>query len=186
MSRVMRDQLPAFMAADPFLDRFLRIFEDVHASVTAHGDQLEDLIDVSVAPPALVRWMGTWLGIQVDASISEARQRQIVKEASRSYGLRGTLEGLRGMLAVLTGGDVVVEDGCGVFAEDEAPANPKLVTVRLTATGEYAMETLRRFIVQEIPADVDYEIYLGGRLEASERRVGSVSGGTQRHGRDEG
>src|SRR5438876_1086197 len=55
--------LPAIYAADEFVGRFLRIFEDVLDPVAVKIDDLPYYFDPMVAPPDLLNWMARWVDL---------------------------------------------------------------------------------------------------------------------------
>src|SRR5690606_22940468 len=109
-----------FLAQDRFTRRFVSIFEEIADGVRTQVDALEYYVDVDTAPAEYVRWLGGWLDVTVDANQPEDRQRAIVREAGRLYISRGTREGLAELLAAITGGEVRVVDGGGIWPAGEA------------------------------------------------------------------
>jgi phage tail-like protein len=162
MTNPMHDQLPAHLASDPFLARFLAIFEEIHASVRDHSDSLPELLDPSLAPPEFVRWLGRWLDVLVEPSLPEAQQRTLVERASRFLPLRSTRVGLEGLLAAMTGGDVAIDDQCGVFPKGGAQPNPKHVSIVMETSGVYDVNHLISVIEEELSGDVTYDLRIDG------------------------
>ena len=149
----LAEQLPGALAMDPFLSRFLRIFEEVADTTRERIDGIEHHLDVGLAPPEFVRWLGSWLGVAVDAGLPEARQRDLVRTAGPLLGWRGTKRGLAGLLQALTGARVAVRDGGGVFASGQAPPATHRVIVHLDSTGGVDEQQLLALIEAEVPAD---------------------------------
>jgi phage tail-like protein len=158
------DQLPAPLAEDAFLRRFLGIFDELSQSVQMDVDGLGHVIDPTVAPPVFVRWLGGWLGIDsIDPSLPELRQRELVRAMGRFLWWRGTATGLQGMLEMVTGGPVEVTDGGGVHRRGEAPKGSRWARVTVDTTGPTTEEHLLALVRAEIPADIDFELHVGGR-----------------------
>lgn len=162
--RWLIEQLPVSMQDDEFLVRFLGIFQEVADTFMEQADNLEHLLDVSVAPPAMVRAMGGWLGARgIDPALSEERQRRIVREQGRMLPWRGTGRGLRQLLEMVTDGPVVVIDSGGVYAEGEAPSRPAHVHILVTGTGWATDDDLVALIQADMPASVTFELHVGDR-----------------------
>lgn len=166
-SRWLVDQLPAVLAEDPFLRRFLGIFEEILTSVGTRIDGFEHFIDLSVTPIEFVRWMGRWVGLQVEPTLPDDRQRELVRRVGPLFAWRGTALGMVGLLEAVTGHRATVTDSGGVFSEGEAPIGPKRVKVELESAGDLNHEQVLGLVQQEMPADVRFELYIGGRLVPS-------------------
>ena len=116
-------QLPVGMTDDDFLMRFLGIFQTVADTVLHRVDTLPHTFDPTVAPDAMVRLMGSWLGVEwIDSTLDDELQRRIVLEYADLLRWRGTALGLRRLLEVISGGPAIVEDSGGVYPEGESPA----------------------------------------------------------------
>lgn len=130
------NQLPATMAGASFFSRFVSIFQDVGGRLLDHADHVDHVVDVSIAPPELVRWLGSWVGVStLDDSQAVGLQRRIVSSAARTLRSRGTRAGLVEFLALLTGHPVGVEDGGGIFGADGSPADPAWVRIWVRELG---------------------------------------------------
>ncbi len=161
------DQLPAVLAEDQFLRRFIGIFEEILATFRDRIDGFGHVIDLSLAPAEFVRWMGRWVGLQVEPTLADDRQRELVRRVGPLFAWRGTARGLVGLLEAVTGQRAEVIDSGGVFGEGEAPTGPKRVRVELESTGGLKHEQVLGLVQQEMPADVRFELYIGGRLVPS-------------------
>jgi phage tail-like protein len=157
------DQLPRSLAQDRFTRRFVTIFEEIADGVRSQVDALEYYVDTETAPSDLVRWLGSWLGVTVDANQSEDRQRAIVREAGRLFARRGTHFGLTGLMEAITGGPARIVDGGGTWTAGAAPPNPGRILVRLEQTGGVPESQLYRLIAQEVPIGVTFELRMGDR-----------------------
>jgi phage tail-like protein len=94
--------LPAIYWDDPFIGRFLRIFEDVLSPIHATVDRRADQFDASLAPLTMLNFLSTWVGADELGEFPEAQLRRLVKNAVLLHQLRGTKEGLRLALQVVT------------------------------------------------------------------------------------
>ena len=89
-----------------FLERFLANFEGL---LTTWEDRIAGaylLTDPGVAPADALAWLGGWIGLGLEAGLSEAQHRRMLREASLLYRARGTLAGLRRALDIATDGAV--------------------------------------------------------------------------------
>ena len=164
MSGWLVAQLPRVLAQDRFTRRFVSLFEELIDEVRTQIDAIEYYVDVDAAPPEFVRWLGSWLDITVEASLPEERQQEIVRTAGSLFARRGTAEGLRGLLATMTGAEVRIVDGGGTWPQGAAPLNPGRLLVRLTDTGGVPEDHLHRIIASEVPIGVSFELRLGDRV----------------------
>ncbi|CAN5613766.1 phage tail protein [soil metagenome] len=164
------NQLPGTMSSQDFFARFVAIFQELGSSLLENADDVEHVVDVSVAAPELVRWLGSWLGVgTLDPSMEEMLQRRIVGSAARNLTWRGTAHGLRSHLELITGTEVEIEEGGGIWRSGEAPTDTAWVRMwvkELGAAGAGARD-LAEFIAvvrDEIPAHVRAELYVDGML----------------------
>jgi phage tail-like protein len=170
----LADQLPQPLAEDHFTRQFLRIFEDVASSVRARVVDFEHVLDPGLAPVEFVRWMGQWLAVPVQPFLAEERQRALVAAAGALWKRRGTKQGLSGLLEALTGAEVEIDDGGGVFTESEAPTNTKKVIVRVQDRGGLTDEQLVDFIRLEVPANAVVELAGAKRAPARSKKADSA------------
>jgi phage tail-like protein len=157
-------QLPVGMVEDEFLVRFLSIFQDVANTVVDQIDALPHMFDTTVAPSAMVRTLGRWIGLDwVDPSLPDALQRQIVQAYFSILSLRGTRRGMQQLLEVISGAPADVEDRGGIFAEGEAPFDAAHVRLSVETSGWATEDDLIRIVRSELPASVTFELFVGGR-----------------------
>ena len=157
-------QLPVGMVEDDFFVRFVSIFQELATTIVDGVDNLENVIDVTVAPEPMVRWLASWIGIDsVDASLPHSLQRRIVQTSARMLAWRGTRHGLRQFLELTSGGPVEIEDSGGVFAEGGAPAGPPWVRMRVASIGWLPEADFVALVRDEIPAQVGIELWVDGR-----------------------
>lgn len=162
MSGWLVEQLPRCLATDPFVPRLVGVTEELADSVRSRIDGIEHFLDVELAPPEVVRWLGSWLGLMVEPSLPEDRQRQLVRVAGRELGWRGTRRGLERLVSALTGGPVRVSDGGGAFPAGEAPAaGGGPVVVQVAAAGGVDERGLLAFIEAELPVGAVVELRVG-------------------------
>lgn len=158
----LREQLPTVMAEDPFTGRFVQVFEDVATTIRERSDAIDDLFDVTVAPPGIVRFIGSWVGIDVPPSLPVESQRRLVQAAGPLLRWRGTARGIEKLVEAVTGADVTVDEHGGVFAEGNAPSRNPVVAVEVTDTGPLNEEQLLAMLRAEVPADAILELRVAG------------------------
>jgi phage tail-like protein len=105
----------ASTAAD-FLERFLDNLEGI---LTPLEDRIANaylLTDPRTTPEDALEWLGSWIGVTFDPAYPPSRRRRLIESAPELYRKRGTLDGLKLALDVVTGGAVaggeivVIED----------------------------------------------------------------------------
>jgi len=156
-------QLPVGMVEDDFLVRFLRIFQGVSDTMLHQVDTLPHMFDPTVAPDAMVRTMGEWLGLFIDSSLPDALQRRIVSVYSSMVRWRGTAYGVRQLLEMVSGAPATVEDNGGVFLEGESPHGPPHVRLTAQSLGWATEEDLLSFVRYELPASATFELIVDGK-----------------------
>ena len=157
-------QLPMGMLEDDFFARFVGIFQQVATTFLDGVDNLDSIVDVTVAPDPVVRWLGGWLGIDsIDSSLPHELQRRIVIETGRMLAWRGTRQGLTRFLELVSGGPVEVEETGGVFPEGEAPRQAPTVVMRVESTGWMPEQDFIELVRDELPAHVEFGLFVGER-----------------------
>jgi phage tail-like protein len=160
----MLNQVPVGMLESEFFVRFISIFQELGETLFADADNIENLIDLTVTPLPVVRWLGSWVGADgIDESLPDELQRLIVASAAETLAWRGTPSGLRRYLELISGGPVEVEDGGGVWRQDEAPADTAWVRMSVASTGWLTEADFVSLIRDEVPAHVRAELIVDGR-----------------------
>jgi phage tail-like protein len=157
-------QLPVGMLEDDFFRRFVQIFQDVGDTLVDQADNVANIVDPTVAPDAVVRYLGSWIGAQalIDPSLPVDLQRRLVRAQSRILAWRGTARGLRELLELLSGAPVEIEDSGGVWRQGDAPDHPPVVRVRVESTGWVGTEDFVALVRDELPAHVGLELHVAG------------------------
>ncbi len=157
--------LPLGMQSDDFLVRFLSIFEEVATSLRAAADSVSRVADVNVTPPAMVRYLGEWVGAPaLDSRLDPGIQRNIVLATGANISNRGTASALHEVLAAVTDGEVEIDDTGGVFKEGEAPDAKGSVAVRVSTTGHLSEQNFVELVLASVPANVLVTIECAGRM----------------------
>jgi phage tail-like protein len=168
-------QLPVGMLDDSFFFRFVSMFQEVASSYLDGVDNLDYVLDPTVAPPPMVRYLALWLGLPaIDPGIDEMWQRTIVKEMGSILPWRSTRSGLERYLTLLTGAPVEVVDGGGVVRQGEMGDHASWVRITVQSTGWLNDRDLIAVVRDEVPASTFLELRLGGRLLWPTKGVGDA------------
>jgi phage tail-like protein len=155
------DTLPAMLQEDEFLRRFTAAIDDVLTPFFATLDCLDSYVDPRVAPIDFLDWLAGWVGLELDPRWSEDVRRRVVCSAAALHEARGTVGGLRDEIALLTGGEVEIDEPGGVAWS-------------AVAGGSLPLATAHRVVVRIRGGDPDLGDPAGParrRLEASARAV---------------
>jgi phage tail-like protein len=165
-------QLPMGMLDDEFFVRFVSLFQHVASTLLEGADNIDNIVDPTVAPLPVVRWLASWLGVtSIDPTLPEATQRAFVRRAGEILAWRGTRRGLEGFLEAITGGPVnVAETGAvvrdralGADDEDAQPRQyPRVVDIEVSSLGWLSPADFVELVADEIPASVLWTLRLGG------------------------
>jgi phage tail-like protein len=157
-------QLPMGMLDDDFFIRFTSMFQELATTLLDGVDNIPNVVDVTVAPAPMVRWLGSWIGVDnIDSSLPVDLQRRIVRESAQILSWRGTRRGLVQFLELVTGGHVEVSDSGGIFVAGEAGHRPPHVWMRVESTGWIREDDFVALVIDELPANVTFELYVRGR-----------------------
>lgn len=93
-----------------FLARLLALFESFFSTVECEIESLPSLFDPHATPKGFLAWLAGCLGLELDNNWSEEKQRQIIARIFELSGRRGTAAGLRELLQLFTGVNVLIEE----------------------------------------------------------------------------
>jgi phage tail-like protein len=164
--------LPAPFQGDPFMARFLLIFESILGPIERTIDNIACYFDPRVAPAELLPWLASWVGLELDENWPLARQRQLILWAASLHRWRGTRRALREHLRLYTGRTpLIVENFDGMRIGQDAVlglnsqiggAAPGQHWITVTVLSEQPEELdegiLRHIIELEKPAHVGYTL----------------------------
>ncbi|MCU1593827.1 MAG: phage tail protein [Frankiales bacterium] len=157
-------QLPVGMVEDDFFVRFVSIFQELATSLLEGADNIDSVLDPTVAPDSMVRWLGSWIGTDtIDPTLPVELQRRTVRTAARTLAWRGTRRGLVEFLTLLSRSDVEVEDSGGVYPEGGAPEDPPWVSIRVGGTGGLTDRDFLALVRDQVPAHAYTEVHVGDR-----------------------
>jgi len=161
--------LPAIYQDDPFLGRFLRIFEEITSPIQEMVNTLPERFDPRLAPRAMLERLASWVGAQSPTRLPEPGWRQLVVNALSLHRWRGTKRGLRLALEMATGRTPLISE-CAEGLVLGRDANLGLNTVLAVGTAlhiqlvfDCAEGDVDRILVRNImdaykPAHVSYSI----------------------------
>lgn len=160
----MLDQLPVGMLDTDFFVRFVSIFQELGGTLLDDADNVDNVVDLGVAPDAMVRWLGSWIGSDtIDPSLPDELQRRIVRSAAHTLAWRGTRRGLTLFLELASGGPAEVTDGGGVWRAGDAPDDTAWVRMCVESTGWLPEPDFVELVRDEVPAHTRAELYVGAR-----------------------
>jgi phage tail-like protein len=100
--------LPRNAAADPFLGRFLLIFEGLLNPIEKIVDNRPHYLDPAITPSGLLEWLASWLAVPLDDRIPDADRRALVEQAVELYRWKGTRRALKTELKLRTGQQALI------------------------------------------------------------------------------
>lgn len=163
--------IPALYHDDEFFMSLVAAFDAVLAPVQATVDDLDAHVAPLTAPPDLLEWVGTWMGLTVNRRWPVQRRREFVARALSVYLWRGTRRGIEEAVELYTGTRPEVTDSGGVSASPEPlgpmPGTPAREVVVVVRTRDPAIDAA---LVDAIVADVK-PAHVAHRVEL--RRTGS-------------
>jgi phage tail-like protein len=160
----MLNQLPVGMLDGDFFVRFVSIFQELGSTLLENADNVDNLVDLSVSPDTMVRWLASWIGVDaIDPSLPHELQRRIVRSSAQTLTWRGTAAGLRRFLELASGGPAEVTDGGGVWRDGEAPDDSAWVRMTVESIGWMPEPDFVELVRDEVPAHVRAELHVGSR-----------------------
>jgi phage tail-like protein len=157
--------LPAIFREDSFAGRFLLAFETVfggtapdQSSLRGKISRVADYLDPATTEPEFLPWLASWVALSLRADWDVATRRDFIAQIVPLYRLRGTPEGVRRMLRLYTGRDVLVDDRFDTPAHffqvqlSLARADPDLI--------RRTQQIARAIIDQEKPAHTFYALQI--------------------------
>jgi phage tail-like protein len=165
--------LPGLYQDDELVIRFTEALDTVLAPVTSVLDSSDAYVDPRLAPLDFVTWLAQWVGVELDASWPQERQRALVARAAELYAWRGTVRGLAALIAITTGiePEILETGGVGWTAEPPpsgglpgSPSAALVVRLRLPAGSAGAaadaidVDRLDRLVAQSKPAHIPHRV----------------------------
>lgn len=158
-------RLPAVLQQDDFTQRLTGALDEVLAPALWVLDNVDAYLDPHLAPLDFVAWLAAVVGVELDETWPESRQRTLVARAVELYSWRGTARGIAELVETYTGAQVDVADSGGVtwsaVPGGEPPGEPSpTVRVRVRATEPEAMDHSRveALVAEAKPAHVAHSV----------------------------
>jgi len=161
--------LPALYHDNDIAQRFTAALDIVLAPVLATLDSSHAYVDPLLAPLDFVEWLAEWVGVELDASWPEARQRALVARAADLFAWRGTVRGVSDAVAIYTGVvPEIVESGATAWTGVPPPAGELpgfaagelVVRVRIAPGDADAIDPVRldRLVAAAKPAHIVHRV----------------------------
>ncbi|MDP8969725.1 MAG: phage tail protein [Actinomycetota bacterium] len=154
--------LPTLYQRDDFAQRLVAALDEVLAPVFVTLDCLEAYFDAQLTPTDFLQWLAGWVGVALDENWSTAQQRALVADMVQLYGLRGTVRGLRELLATTTGAEVEVADSGGTtwsgVPGGALPGSPEPRLVVRVREGTADLQHVEQLVAQAKPAHVPHVV----------------------------
>lgn len=145
--------LPGIYQNNPFLGRFLLIFESILGPVDRTVENMHHYFDPFVTPPEAVDWLGAWVGLALDERWPEDRRRELISEAVNLYQWRGTKRGLSEFLRLYTGVEPeIIEPTLREIANTRSRAFRFIVRITLPPGSHVSRSLIETIIDAEKPA----------------------------------
>jgi phage tail-like protein len=156
--------IPALYHDDDFFMNLVGGFDAVLAPIQAVIDDLDAYVDPLTAPPDLLEWVGTWMGLTVNRRWPVQRRREFVARALSVYLWRGTKRGIEEAVELYTGVRPEVVDSGGVSASPEPlgdmPGSFQRTVSVVVRTTDPTIDaaTVDRIVADVKPAHVDHSV----------------------------
>jgi phage tail-like protein len=161
--------LPAIYSADPFVGRFLRIFEDVLEPISVMVDNQPYYFDPMTTPLELLDYMAIWVDMDDEGSDWPLpKRRALIAAAAALYRMRGTQAGLKKHLGIYIGAQPLVMERTNGFrltpdarlgintSMGENRARTITVTVAVHRPEELDQDTMRSIVEQNRPVETNF------------------------------
>lgn len=162
----LAESVPAvFREDDDVFLAFAAALDGLLAPIISALDNLPAYFSARHAPEDLLDWLAGWLGLVLDPAWPETRRRELVLRAADLLRLRGTPDGIRDVVALVTGCPVRVRDSGGVRASqtrgEPLPGDPGCwvaVEVLRPEGREIDEEALHALLAAVVPAHVVFHL----------------------------
>lgn len=111
--------MPAIFRQDPFMQRLLRMFDEMLRPLLETVDAVDCYFDPLMTPPAFVDWLASWVGEELSPSWPDHARRALVSEAAWIHRARGTQAGIKRAVELVAGCEALVIDNTEGLRLDE-------------------------------------------------------------------
>lgn len=147
------EYLPGIYQGSEFLGRFLLIFEHIFSPIARTAGSTWTYVDVNHTPDEFLPWLGSWVGLVLDARVPPENRREIIRQAPELYRWRGTRRGLRHFLHLFTGIEPeIIEPALGDIASNRNLAYRFTVRFRVPRGQELSRVFVEQLVDAEKPA----------------------------------
>lgn len=127
--------------AASFLHRYLAMFDGTLGEWDAKAAARHALLDPGGAPPEVLPWLGSFVGMVLDERWSLPSQRQAIREAIWLFRFRGTLPGLKRFLEMYLNTRVIIIEkfrlrGLGTLGDAGGPVSRAILGAGFRVGGE--------------------------------------------------
>jgi phage tail-like protein len=166
-----------------FLDRYLSYFDVIYDEIATVVESFAAYLDPAGVPSGdFLTWLGSWLDLEFLNAWDDDVRRSVIQQAIALYKARGTIAGLRRLIALYTGIEpIIIEhfrlvdyDGAtpgwvddtlylagvrlAARTQDEAKHRFTVVVPRHIVSDDNAQLTLMRMIDAQKPAHTFYDV----------------------------
>lgn len=176
------DYVPAMLAEDPFLQRFLDGLDHVMGPMIVRVDCLAEYLDPRLTTRPMLDYLGYWISAQIVPDMSDDESRRAVLLARELNALRGTVAGIQAWAHHVGLGDIEVEDSGSVTLSQQVSdpstwpaAQPPKVTVTLPKAPIDAeeFERVEEGLRDLVPAGTVIEVKGGPAKSPATRKNGA-------------
>ena len=147
------EHLPGIYQESDFLGRFLLIFEHIFSPVERTAGSTWAYFDAGLTPDEFLPWLGSWIGLLLDARMPAENKREVIRAAPELYRWRGTKRGLRAFLKLFTGIEPeIVEPTLAEIASNRSLAYRFTVRFVVPRGQELARSYVETLVEAEKPA----------------------------------
>ncbi|HUE75449.1 MAG TPA: phage tail protein [Chloroflexota bacterium] len=102
------EYLPVVLRGDPFLARFLLIFQSIIDPIEQSINGTHHFLDPSLTPARFLPWLASWVDIEVTRDMDDATLRRLITRAVELARWKGTRRALRDEFRIRTGGRALI------------------------------------------------------------------------------
>lgn len=114
VAKTIQQRLPSVLQEDRIICEIAASLDSVVAPIYTTLDCLESYFDPMLAPADFVKWLATWVGVNLDETWSEESTRTLIKRSLSLFRIRGTVLGLKEHLEIYTGVEAVITENGSV------------------------------------------------------------------------
>jgi phage tail-like protein len=159
--------LPGLYLDDSFTQRFCAALDEILAPDIAVLDCFAAYLDPATAPPDMLDWLASWMGLVSARNLPVERRRALVAGAAALHAWRGTAHAVRELIELCTGLPAELEEsGSTGWSQDAATPLPGrarpglIVRVRRGDQADVDEDLLTQLLELVVPAHVPWRLDL--------------------------